>query len=66
VKDYDTFRQNLLFSSVLGPNEDKTIQIMTYLIEKGVDPLEKDNLKQTPLFYAAREGRSKVVQFLVD
>ena len=39
---------------------------MTMLIESGVDLFQKDNLKQTPLFYACRDGKPKLVQFLVE
>ena len=39
---------------------------MTNLIESGVDVLQKDSLKQTPLFYASRDGKAKVAQFLVE
>lgn len=39
---------------------------MTELIQKGIDPCHKDNLKQTPLYYAARDGKLKVAKFLID
>jgi len=32
----------------------------------GVDLHQKDNLKQTPLYYACRDGKTKVIQFLVE
>jgi ankyrin repeat protein len=31
-----------------------------------VDIFMKDNLKQTPMYYAAREGKTKVIQYLID
>ena len=32
----------------------------------GVDPQHRDSLKQTPLFYAARDGKLQIIQFLID
>ena len=32
----------------------------------GADPRKEDDLKQIPLFYAAREGYNKVVNLLID
>lgn len=32
----------------------------------GVDIFQKDNLKQTPLYYAAREGKLKVIQHFIE
>lgn len=36
------------------------------LRELGVKPDQPDNLNQTPLFYAAREGKNQLVDFLVN
>ena len=36
------------------------------LVSLGVDFLHKDNLKQSPLFYAAKNGHMKVIQILVE
>ena len=40
--------------------------MITILIQLGVDFHQKDNLKQTPLFYAARDGKCKLIQFLIE
>ena len=38
--------------------------MINVLVEMGIDPVREDSLKQTPLFYAAREGNAKVIDFL--
>jgi hypothetical protein len=42
-------------------DEEVAIQFMEILIESGVDLFFKDNLKQTPVFYAARDGKCKLI-----
>jgi hypothetical protein len=37
---------------------------MKYFIEElGVDPVAKDKIQQTPIYYAAREGRYQVCEY---
>lgn len=36
------------------------------LIQYGVDVTQKDNLKQSPLYYTARDGKIKLCQFLIE
>lgn len=38
--------------------------MMQVLVQMGVDPKKEDSLKQTPLFYVAREGNNLAIQFL--
>lgn len=66
ISDPVSFQQNLLFAATAIPSEAMAIQFMTNLIESGVDLHQRDNLKQTPLFYACRDGKIKLVQFLID
>jgi ankyrin repeat protein len=66
VTDIGQFNQNLVFSSVFIQNEEQIIKMMTVLIQMGVDLFQKDNLKQTSLYYACRDGKCKVIQFLVE
>ena len=66
VADPTRFQQSLLFSACSVSDEEAAIRMLTHLLEQGVDPLQKDTLKQTPLFYAAKDGKTKVLQFLVD
>ena len=35
------------------------------LVELGVNPQKEDTLKQTPIFYAAREGITEAIEFLI-
>jgi ankyrin repeat protein len=40
---------------------------MKYFIEElGVDPIAKDKIQQTPIYYAAREGRYQVCEYLLN
>ena len=48
------------------PDQDKAIEMITILVQLGVDLYQKDNLKQTPLFYASRDGKVKVMQLLLE
>ena len=61
VTDPTQFFQNLLFAGSMIADQDRAIRMLTFLLEQGVDIRQKDNLKQTPLFYAAREGRHKAI-----
>lgn len=55
-----------MFAAVLIHDEDAAIKMMIELIENGVDPYHRDSLKQSPMFYAARDGKLKIIQFLID
>ena len=66
ISDPAQFSQSLHFSATAIQNEDLAIQFITILIESGVDLFQKDNLKQTPLFYACRDGKIKLAQFLIE
>ena len=39
---------------------------MNFLIEQGVDPKTQDSLSQLPLYYAVREGHSKIIDLLLS
>jgi ankyrin repeat protein len=66
VLDADQFNQTLLFTAAQIRDEDIAIEMCTQLIKQGVDPLQKDSLKQTPLYYCAREGNLKLAKFFID
>lgn len=66
ISDPASFSQNLLFAATAIPDEDAALRIIEILIESGVDLQQKDSLKQTPLYYCARDGKSKLVQFFVE
>ena len=56
----------MIFAAVAIPDQDKAIEMITILVQLGVDLYQKDNLKQTPLFYASRDGKVKVMQLLLE
>lgn len=39
---------------------------MKFFVECGVDPLFKDKISQTALYYAAREGKVECTNYLLD
>jgi ankyrin repeat protein len=55
------FQQNLIFTATTVSDEEISLKIITELIESGVDVFEKDTLRQSPLFYAARDGKCKLI-----
>ena len=59
------FCQTLAFSACIVPDKDTAFSMLKALVEDfGVDPMKEDTLKQTPLFYAAREGNANIISFL--
>ena len=66
ISDPASFSQNLLFATTLIPDEDAAIRFCEILLESGVDLEQKDSLKQSPLYYVARDGKAKMVQFFVE
>jgi len=40
--------------------------MMQLMVQLGVDMLKKDNLKQSPLYYAAKNGYLKLLQILIE
>lgn len=66
VDEPKNFSQTLAFSACIVPDKDIAFEMLRVLVEEfGVDPLKEDTLKQTPMFYAAREGNSKIISLLV-
>ena len=66
VVDVNQFNQNLAFTAVQGTNEEKAINMLKYLVSLGVDFKQKDNLKQTPIYYAAKLGHFRLISTLVE
>ena len=61
------FCQTLAFSACIVPDKDLAFSMLKLLVEQfNVDPIKEDTLKQTPLFYAAREGNSTIIRFLAE
>jgi ankyrin repeat protein len=40
--------------------------MVKFFTSKGVDPTYKDTLKQTAIYYAAREDQSEMIRYLVE
>lgn len=66
MKDSAHFHQNLIFTACQAQDEAKVIEMVKVLAWHGVDMFEKDQLKQTPLFYAAKSGHTKVIQMMIE
>ena len=60
------FSQSPIFSACVVKNEETSLKMCQVLIDMGADPNREDDLKQIPLFYAAREGYNKVINLLID
>lgn len=44
----------------------RSLQVLEYLCEIGVDPAYRDSLKQTALFYSAKDGKIATCQFFLN
>lgn len=60
------FEQTPIFSACVIHDPEQAFKMIQLLTDMGVDPKQQDMLKQTPLFYASREGNNKVVQFFIN
>ena len=60
------FSQTPIFFAAIINNHDTALKMCHLLIEMGVNPIKEDLLKQSPLFYAVREGNNQVVKLLID
>ena len=54
-----------MFSTSLIKSDDLSVRMAKVLKELGVKPEQPDNLNQTPLYYAAREGKIHLLEYLV-
>ena len=50
------FNQSPMFAASVISDKEVAFKMIKVLIDLGISPLKEDSLKQTPLFYAAREG----------
>lgn len=60
------YYQTAVFRAVIIKHEQKALDMLQYLHEQGCQIDYVDFLKQTPLYYAAREGKCRLIKFLVD
>ena len=63
---YETFKQTPIYWAALIPDVEKSREMTNFLISEGVDPKYKDTLKQSALFYAARENKLGMAQVLAQ
>ena len=66
VGEAKNFHQHLVFTACVIKDVETSLKMIKVLIELGVDPKKEDSLKQTPIFYASREGLNEVISFLVE
>jgi len=52
-------QHNAVFFAMLIADAAQCMKVLEYLVGQGLDSGLEDELKQTPLFYAAREGKLK-------
>ena len=55
------FSQTLIFSACVVPDHAKAIKMIKMLTEMGADGAKEDSLKQSPIFYACREGNNEAI-----
>lgn len=55
-----------MFSVSLIPEDAHAVKMAKVLKEMGVNPAQADTLNQTTLYYASREGKNQLVDFLVE
>ena len=60
------YKQTDVFGAILLKNEEDAIQIINHLVKNGTSLTAADTLDQTALFYAARDGKKKIVDMLLE
>ena len=55
--DEANYKQTPIFSTALIKSDDQAVRMARVLREMGVRPDQPDNLNQTALYYACREGK---------
>eukprot|EP01017_Pseudomicrothorax_dubius_P027379 TRINITY_DN3145_c0_g5_i1.p1 TRINITY_DN3145_c0_g5~~TRINITY_DN3145_c0_g5_i1.p1 ORF type:complete len:575 (+),score=82.61 TRINITY_DN3145_c0_g5_i1:309-2033(+) len=65
-RSYLEDRKTAIFYAAMVRDEDSCLEMVKLLIQYGADPRFKDNLKQTALYYLARDGKTKVLEYLLD
>jgi len=59
------FSQSLIFTACIVRDPELAFKMIKVLIELGVDPKKEDTLKQTPLFYACRQGNAAAIEYFI-
>ena len=63
--DEANYKQNPIFYATVIRDENQALEMCRIFTEMGVRPNQNDTLNQTPLYYSSRDGKVKVMQFLV-
>ena len=63
--DEANYKQTPMFSTSLIRNDGEAVRMARVLRELGVKPDQPDTLNQTALYYASREGKLQLIDFLV-
>lgn len=66
IVDMGQYNQNLCFTCCQVEDESKGIDMLDLMVSSGVDLFQKDNLKQTPLFYAAKGSKERIMTLLIE
>ncbi|CAI2365296.1 unnamed protein product [Moneuplotes crassus] len=58
--------ETALFNCALIPDEDKALEMMKYMVEEqNILPETADDLSQTVMYYVAREGKIRCIEYLI-
>ena len=60
------FSQTPIFSGCIVKDKDTAYKMVQVLIDLGCNTQREDDLKQTPLYYAVREGNRKLINLLIE
>lgn len=61
IDEPKNFSQTLIFSACVVPDKATAFNMLKMLTDLGVDGSKEDSLKQTPIFYACREGNNEAI-----
>jgi ankyrin repeat protein len=64
--DEANYKQNCIFYATVIKDENAAIEMAKIFVGMGVKPNQTDTLNQTPLYYAARDGHVKMMEFLIN
>lgn len=66
IDEPKNFSQNPIFAACIASSHENGYRMVKALSDLGCDPLFNDSLKQTPLFYASRDGNNQIINFIVN
>ena len=60
------FYQSPMFAATVLSDKEQAFKMMQMLVNLGLNPLNEDSLKQTPLFYACRDGFNQAIEWFCN